>query len=151
MRMAFVAVFILIAGAAAALAQPGRPYEIYILDPAGDGAETYAFAGPGRAAALEVRGCGDSALIGDAAPVLEQMRTRRRRDDDSVIHIEGRRSRIELGWCDQDDDDNEEDVDELDSLVVIDGLNATQMRRIVRGMDAAPEATREDLLVRLGL
>lgn len=152
MRMAFVAVFILIAGAAAAIAQPGRPYEVYILDPAGDGPETYAFSAPGRAAALEVRGCGDSTLIGDAAAVLQQMRERRRRDDDSIIHIEGRGSRVELDWCGQDDDDDEEDeIDELDTLVVIDGLNASQMRRLVREMDAASEAMRQDLLSRLGL
>jgi hypothetical protein len=153
MRSAIVAVIILIGGAAAAMAQPGRPYEIYILDPVGEGPDTYAFAGPGRAVALEARGCGDATLIGDAAPVLQQMRERRRRDDDSIIHIEGRGSRVELGWCDQDDDDDdhEEAFDDLDTLVVIDGLNASQMRRIVRDMDAAPEAMRQDVLVRLGL
>lgn len=153
MRMAFVAVFILIAGAAAAIAQPGRPYEIYILDPAGAGPEIYAFAAPGRVAAFETRGCGDSTAISDAAAVLQQMRERRRRDQGSIIHIEGRGSRIELGWCDQDDDDDDhdEEIDDLDTLVVIDGLNASQMRRIVRDMDAASQAAREDVLVRLGL
>lgn len=153
MRSAVVAVLILIGGAAAALAQPGRPYEVYILDPVGDGPETYAFYAPGRVAALEARGCGDSTMISDAAAVLQQMRERRRRDHDSIIHIDGRGSRVELGWCGQDDEgeDGEEEIDDLDTLVVIDGLNATQMRRLVRSLDAASETTREDLLIRLGL
>lgn len=157
MRTAFVAVFILIAGAAAALAQPGRPYEIYILDPAGEGAETYAFVGPGRAAALQVRGCSDASLISDAAPVVEDLRARSRRRDQSIVRIEGRGSRVELSWCGQSDDDDadeeeaEEEADDLDTLVVVDGLNATQMRRVVRSIDAAPRGMREDVLTRLGL
>jgi hypothetical protein len=152
MRMALVAVFILIAGAAAAIAQPGRPYEVYIFEPR-EGAEVYAFAGPQRAVAFEVRGCGDVSFIAEPALVLAEMRARRRRDDLDMVHIEGRNSRVELGGCDEGDEHEEdyEEPDTSDTLVVIDNLNAGQMRRIVRSFDSAPEATRTQMLAQLGL
>jgi hypothetical protein len=151
MRLAFVAVFILIAGAAAAIAQPGRPYEVYVFDPA-DGPEVYAFAAPSRALALEIRGCGDFSVLANADSVVRQMRERRRLDAISVSEINGRQSRVEFGWCGLDDDEDEDiDDDPQDMLLVIDDLNAGQIRRIVRSLDAAPEATREQWLAQLGL
>lgn len=152
MRMAFLAVFILIAGAAAAIAQPGRPYEVYIFEPR-EGAEIYAFAGPQRAVAFEVRGCGDVAFIPEPAPVLSEMRARRHRDDIDLVRIEGRGSRVELGGCDTEEDEHEdyEEPDTGDTLVVIDNLNAGQMRRIVHSFGSAPEAARMQILTQLGL
>jgi hypothetical protein len=162
MRWALAAVFILVAGVAAA--QPLRRYDAYIYDP-GDGREIYAFAGGDRAAALEVRSCGDVSIIAEARDLVRELRTQRARDADNdnlhIITISGRRGRTELGPCGaepeeedledtMDPEDFAEDADDL-SIVIIEDLSAARTRNLVRSLDAAPEPIREQVLVLLGL
>jgi hypothetical protein len=158
MRWAIAAVALLIAGVAAA--QPLRRYDVYLYDP-GDGREIYAFAAAGRAAAVEVRGCGDVSLIGDAATLVREMRALRRTDE-NVITVSGRGSHTELGPCgaveeEVDAADEQFEVDDYlhqepeTSLVILEDMSPTQTRDLVRSMDAASVAVREQLLVQLGL
>lgn len=154
MRWAVAALVLMIAGAA--VAQPARRYDLYIFS-AGDGREIYAVAaGNGRATALEVRGCGDVSLIGEASETVQDMRARRRRDDNNVIVVHGRNSRTELGPCGQDEipDDLDEEVeadDDPTSLVIIENMSPSQTRNTLRTLDAAPVAIRERMIADLGL
>lgn len=145
MRSVILAAGILVASASAAMAQSGQPYEIYVLDPAGAGAQTFVFVGPARSFALEVIRCGEASLMTDGNAVAEQVRARR--NDDATNVVNGRMSRA--GRCDEGDAG--ETSNATDTLAVVDNLSPSQMRRFVRGMDAAPEGLREDVLVRLGL
>lgn len=151
MRGALMALVLLIGGSAAALALPGRPYAVYVFDPV-EGPDVFVFAGPNGAAAFEESACGQYALRRDAQALLEQLRRRRHGENVSLIHIDGGNSRTEMGWwCDGEDDDEafeDEDDPPQDSLVVIDDLNARQVRRLLNGLTPV---IRENVETTLGL
>jgi len=148
MRWVIAAVVLVIAGVAAA--QPVRHYDLYIYDPPAGGTDIYALTAGSRMAAIEVRGCGDVSVVQHPQALVEDLRAQRRNRDDTVIVISGRNSRTELGPCTPDDyDDVEEDYD--GGLVVIQNMSASQARRTMRTLDAAPESLREQMLSAVGL
>lgn len=153
MRWVIAAVALIVAGVAAA--QPVRRYDLYIYNPGGDAADVYAIAAGYRSAALEVRGCGDVTLDLNPQTLIADLRAQRRIRDDTVIVISGRNSRTELGPCAADvaDEQDDDDDDRLDDggLVVIENMSASQARRTLRTLDAAPEAIREQMLDAVGL
>jgi hypothetical protein len=152
MRWALAAVAVMIAGAAAA--QPARRYDLFIFD-TGDGREIYAVSAAGRAVAVEVRGCGDVSLIGEASEMVRELRSRRANGDDNVIVVRGRGSRTELGPCGAEEMEEDEHVDPVDedqtSLVIIENMSPSQTRTTLRTLDAAPVAIRERMIADLGL
>jgi hypothetical protein len=156
MRWAIAAVAVLVAGVA--VAQPARHYDVYLYDP-GDGREIYAFGALGRAAAVEVRGCGDVRIIAEARDLVRELRARRIRDDNSVVTMRSSDG-VELGPCGQRDPEEEDELaieaeleanEPATSLVIIQDLSPAQTRATVRSMDAAPIAVREQVLAQLGL
>jgi hypothetical protein len=148
MRWVFAAMALAIAGVAAA--QPVRHYDLYIFDPGNDGAELYAIAAGSRAVALEVRGCGDVSLLDDPRAVVADLRARREWDEDNTfVVITGRNSRTELGPCGENEPEAEDDDEP--SLVIIENMSASQARRTLRTLDAAPESVREQMLDAVGL
>lgn len=152
MRWVIAAVALVIAGAAAA--QPVRHYDLYIYDAGGDAADVYAIAAGNRSASLEVRGCGDVTLDLNAQALVADLRAQRRTRDDTVIVISGRNSRTELGPCAADTtDDGDEQYEGVDDggLVVIENMSASQARRTLRTLDAAPADIREQMLSAVGL
>lgn len=141
MRATLLAVLLLIGGAAVALAQPGRDYAVYVFDPA-EGADVYAFVARGRVAAVEVRGCGDYALLEQPETLVAQLRARAAADAIEVIRVGGRNSRTDLGWCGDVEDqavfetEDPEAGPETDALVVIEDISARQMRRMLSSLQA---------------
>lgn len=152
MRIALTALA-MFAGCSSA-AQAACRYDLYIYQPA-NGPDVYAVAGEGRAAAIEVRGCGDASLLPDAAGFVERLRARRQAHDMNVVRVEGRGSRTYLDSCsggDHDEDEDEEDAgDREDNLVVVEGAGAAQMRRTLQTLGAAPQDLREQMIDTLAL
>ena len=150
MRALLFSVVLLTACSATAQATPF--YDVYILQPP-HGAAIYAFAGDRRSAALEVRSCGDVRVLSDAQTIVDQLRDRREVDGVSVVTVIARGSRTYLGPCGEDDpeEDQEHDVDEEETLVVIERATASQLRSMIQSLDAAPASVRQDLISSLGL
>ncbi len=152
MRWVIAAVALVIAGAAAA--QPARHYDLYIQDPGGEAPEIYALVAGNRSAAIEVRACGDVTFSLNPHALVADLRAQRRSRDDTVIVVSGRNSRTELGPCSADEspEAGEPQEDDYDGgLVVIENMSASQTRRTVRTLDAAPESVREQMLSAVGL
>ena len=152
MRIALTALA-MFAGCSSA-AQAACRYDLYIYDPA-SGPEVYAVAGEDRAAAIEVRGCGDASLLPDAAGLVARLQARRRAHDMNVVSVQGQGSRTYLDSCsgdDHDEDEDEEDAgDPEDNLVVVEGAGAAQMRRTLQTLGAAPRELREQMIDTLAL
>ncbi|MBL8546981.1 MAG: hypothetical protein JNL81_10990 [Hyphomonadaceae bacterium] len=154
MRTVLIAVLLL--AACSGSAQSETRYDLYIFHPRDGGAQTYAFAADNAAVAIEVRGCGDIHLLPNANVVAGDLRARRHADGVSVVTVEARGSRVDLGNCGADEvpedpEDVEEDgVNEQDSLVVIENASARQMRRMVETLNA-PAEVRSEIISTLGL
>lgn len=146
---------ILFLAACSSNAQSETRYDVYILEPRDGGADIYAFSGGRSAVALAVRGCGDVALLPDAAAVTAQLSARRADPNTDVITIIARGSRTDLGSCESaepDEPDDEEHIaDDADNLVVIEDASARQTRAMIRSLDAAPSEVRDQIIATLGL
>jgi hypothetical protein len=138
--------------AACSVADATPLYDVYILQPR-DGASVYAFASDQNAAALEVRGCGDVRVLTGARAIVDQMRDRRGAENVSVVTVVARGSRTNLGPCGEDeaDEDQEQGANDSDTLVVIEHATASQLRSMIRTLDAAPASVRQQLMISLGL
>lgn len=147
MRTVFVAMLMLAACSGAAQSQ--TRYDLYIFQPRDGGAQTYVFAGGNAVSAVEVRGCGDVSVLTDAAAVASTLSTRRHAQDVSVVTVSGRGSHVDLASCPPDEEVDE--PNERDSLVVVENMTGTQMRRIVQTLDAAPDDVRTQITATLGL
>ncbi|MEQ1490155.1 MAG: hypothetical protein ABL932_06345 [Terricaulis sp.] len=147
MRTMFIATLLL--AACSGTAQSQTRYDLYIFEPRGGGAETYVFAGGNAVSAVEVRGCGDVSVLPDASAVASNLSARRHAEDVSVVTVSGRRSHVDLASCSPDEESDE--PNERDSLVVVENMTGTQMRRIVQTLDAAPEDVRSQIIATLGL
>jgi hypothetical protein len=90
-------------------------------------------------------------MLPDASAVASQLSARRADPDTSVVTVVARGSRTFLGPCEEDEHDEAKEPDEDDSLVVIEGASARQMRAMIRSLDAAPSETRQEILTSLGL
>lgn len=133
----------------AAQAQPACAYDLYIYQPV-DGAEIYAVAGAGGAAAVEVRGCGDARLLPEARAVAARLDALRARHDGlNLVTIDGPGSRTEIGRCAPGHFERARDGD--DNLVLVRGASASQMRRTIATLDAAPRPLREAMIAAAGL
>ena len=77
------------------------------------------------------------------------MSTRRHAQDVSVVTVSGRGSHVDLASCPPDEEVDE--PNERDSLVVVENMTGTQMRRIVQTLDAAPDDVRTQIIATLGL
>lgn len=150
MRALLFSIVLLTACSATAQARPS--YDVYILQPRA-GASIYAFAGAHRAAALEVRGCGDVRILPDAPTIAGQLRDRRAADHVSVVTVIAHGSRTYLGPCSDGDidEDHEHDADDDETLVVIERATAAQLRSMIHTLDAAPASVRQELMLSLGL
>lgn len=150
--MRFLAAFALFATIGCAAAQPRESYDLYISEP-GSGPELYAFAGQGRAAVVEVHGCGDARLLPNADAILATLRARAAQHDVTRISV-GPGSNTQIGMCDAGDNDKDHD-DEADSdgdtIVIVESLSPSQLRRMIGTFRAAPEPVRNDLQTALGL
>jgi hypothetical protein len=135
-------------------AQAACNYDLYIYQPT-NGPEVYAVVGEGRAAAVEVRGCGDASLLLDAEALVDRLQARRTGHDMNVVTIHGPGSRTYLDSCSgaghDEDEDEEEAGDDRDNLVVLEGAGAAQMRRTLQTLDAAPRELREQMIDTLAL
>ena len=149
MRTVFIAMLLL--AACSGSAQSETRYDLYIFGARDGGPQIYAFSGGDAAAAVEVRGCGDVRLLPDATAVVSDLSARRHAPGISVVTIESRGSRVELGGCGSEDEGDEDGVNDEDSLVVIENASARQMRRIVQSLDAAPSDVRGEIIATLGL
>lgn len=153
MRIALTALAML-AGCSSG-AQAACRYDLYIYQPT-SGSQVYAVMGQGRAAAVEVRGCGDVSLLPDAAGVVQRLEARRARGEMNVVSVQGAGSRTYLDACSGADDDSDEDdeegtADHEDDLVVVEDASAAQMRRTLQTLDAAPRELREQMIDTLAL
>jgi len=146
MRTMFIAMLML--AACSGTAQSQTRYDLYIYEPHGGGPQTYVFAGGNAISAVEVRGCGDVRVLSDARAAASQVTARRHSDDVSVVTVSGRGSRVDLSSCPPDEPDEPND---RDSLVVVENVTATQMRRMVQSLDAAPDDVRGQIIATLGL
>ena len=150
MRTALITM--LFVAACSGVAQSETRYDLYIFQAHGDGPQIYAFAGGNTAVAVEVRGCGDVALLPNAATVASDLSARRHSPETGVVTVEARGSRVELGGCGiEDEEPDGEHADDRDSLVVIENASGRQMRRIVQSLDAAPTDVRNEIIATLGL
>ncbi len=147
MRAVFIAILVLAACSGAAQSQ--TRYDLYIFEPRGGGAETYVFAGGNAVSAIEVRGCGDVSVLPDASAVASNLNARRHAEDVSVVTVSGRGSHVDLASCPPDEESDE--LNERDSLVVVENMTGVQMRRIVHTLDAAPDEVRGQIIATLGL
>ncbi len=145
MRTVFIAMLVL--AACSGTAQSQTRYDLYIFEPQGGGPETYVFAGGNAVSALEVRGCGDVSVLPDARAVASNLNARRHTDVVSVVTVSGRGAHVDLSSCSSEEDE----PNERDSLVVVENMTGTQIRRIVRTLDAAPEDVRGQIIATLGL
>ena len=150
MRIGLTA-FAMLAGCSSG-AQAACRYNLYIYQPS-NGPEVYAVAGEGRAAAVEVRGCGDASLLPDAAALVVRLQTLREGHEMNVVTVSGRGSRTYLDSCSGGDHDEDEDEvgDHGDNLVVVEGAGAAQMRRTLQTLGAAPRDLREQMIDTLAL
>jgi hypothetical protein len=156
MRIGLIAIVLVMACSGTALSD--TRYDVYIWQPHDGGPSTYAFAGGQRAAALEVRACGDVRLLPDASAVAARLSALRTAPDTDVVTVIARGSRTYLGPCgesgEEDDTDAEDDenaADTGDNLVVIEDASARQTRAMIRSLDAAPPEVRDELIAALGL
>lgn len=147
MRTVFIAMLVL--AACSGTAQSQTRYDLYIYEARTGSPETYVFAGGNAVSAIEVRGCGDVSVLPDARAVASSLNARRHADDLSVVTVSGRGAHVDLSKCSGNE---EADVtNERDSLVVVENMTGTQMRRIVATLDAAPEDVRTQIIATLGL
>lgn len=130
-------------------AQSQTRYDLYIFEPQGGGPQTYAFVGGDAVYAVEVRGCGDVRVLPDARAVASSLSARRHAQDVSVVTVAARGSRVDLGNCPLDEEIDE--PNEHDSLVVVENATASQMRRMIQSLDAAPSDVRAQISATLGL
>lgn len=147
MRTVFFAIVAL--AACSGTAQSRTRYDLYIFEPQGGGAQTYAFVGGDAVSAVEVRGCGDVRVLPDARAVASNLSARRHAPDVSVVTVAARGSRVDLGNCPPDEEADE--PNEHDSLVVVEHATAAQMRRMIQSLDAAPSDVRDQISATLGL
>ena len=147
MRTVFIAMLFL--AACSGTAQSQTRYDLYIFQPRGGGPQTYVFAGGNAVSALEVRGCGDVSLLPDAHAAVSNVSARRHAEDIGVVTVSGRGSRVDLASCPSDDEGDQ--PNERDSLVVVENVTGTQMRRMIQSLDAAPEDVRGQIIETLGL
>lgn len=141
---------ILVLAACSGTAQSQTRYDLYIFEPQGGGGpQTYVFAGGNAVSALEVRGCGDVSVLPDARAVASNLSARRHAEDVSVVTVSGRGAHVDLSSCSPEEESDE--PNERDSLVVVENMTGTQIRRIVRTLDAAPEDVRGQIIATLGL
>lgn len=139
----------LVLAACSGTAQSQTRYDLYIFEPSSGSPETYVFAGGNAVSAVEVRGCGDVSVLPDARAVASNLNARRHTDDVSVVTVSGRGAHVDLSSCSPQEEGDE--PNERDSLVVVENMTGTQMRRIVRTLDAAPEDVRGQIIATLGL
>jgi len=156
MRIALIAVVFVMACSGTALSD--TRYDVYILQPHDGGPSTYAFAGGQRAAALEVRGCGDVRVLPDAGAVASRLSALRTAPDTDVVTVIARGSRTYLGPCGEGDEEDDVDAEDDeataasgDNLVVIEDASARQTRAMITSLDAAPREVRDELISALGL
>ncbi|MCX7356535.1 MAG: hypothetical protein NT015_00060 [Alphaproteobacteria bacterium] len=147
MRTVLFAIVVL--AACSGTAQSQTRYDLYIFEPHGGGPQTYVFTGGNAASAVEVRGCGDVHVLPDARAVAASLSARRHAQDVSVVTVSARGSRVDLDSCPPDEEGDE--PNEHDSLVVVENANASQMRRMIQSLDAAPSDVRSQISATLGL